>query len=230
MPNAIRLQIINLSNDQNNSQVVVFQRNTATSLEELAVAWQVITNLGHGSRHPFAYDLDAEIGASDSWGNFTPLFPAPAGSAYEMVRTASGDGLQPAAPFDAVSISLANALDQGAINALIYRSGKLAATRTGISPGQKAVFEFRPIIWVGVVSQIEEGEVINAAIISSINTQFSLRGIKSADIVWKGGGGGHDSTPFTFTLENVQYGSLQDSEDAGGEAGGDEAAEAAPEQ
>ncbi|MDC0684919.1 hypothetical protein [Sorangium atrum] len=39
--------------------------------------------------------------------------------------------------------------------------------------------------------------------ISSVNTELSLLGIASADIVMAGGGAGVDSTPFVFTLENI---------------------------
>ena len=45
---------------------------------------------------------------------------------------------------------------------------------------------------------------MNSAIISNINTELSLLGIASADIVMTGGGPGPNSTPFQFTLENVK--------------------------
>jgi hypothetical protein len=77
------------------------------------------------------------------------------------------------------------------------------ASKTGIAPGQKAVFEFQPKIYIGVVSQVQEGDAMNSAIISQINTQISLFGITSADIVMRGGGPGPSSTPFYFSLENV---------------------------
>jgi hypothetical protein len=61
----------------------------------------------------------------------------------------------------------------------------------------------KPTIWIGVVSQVEEGDVMNSAIISDINTELSLLGIASADIVMSGGGAGPSATPFMFTLENI---------------------------
>ena len=45
-------------------------------------------------------------------------------------------------------------------------------------------------IWIGVVSQIEQGQVMNSAILSDINTEISLLGISRADIVMRGGGAG----------------------------------------
>jgi hypothetical protein len=42
-----------------------------------------------------------------------------------------------------------------------------------------------------------------SAVVSNINTELSLLGIKSADIVMTGGGPGASATPFAFSLENV---------------------------
>ena len=47
----IQLNFINNSNDANNSQVVIFQKNVATDFDELAVAWQVVSGV-LGSRAP----------------------------------------------------------------------------------------------------------------------------------------------------------------------------------
>ena len=50
------------------------------------------------------------------------------------------------------------------------------------------------------------GKLMNSAVISSINTELSLLGIASADIVMTGGGSTKTATPFRFTLENVVMG------------------------
>ena len=42
-----------------------------------------------------------------------------------------------------------------------------------------------------------------SAVVSNINTEISLLGIASADIVMTGGGPGANSTPFAFSLQNV---------------------------
>jgi hypothetical protein len=146
------------------------------------------------------------VGASDSSGNPGPQKDATNGQQFSMVEDASGDTLkntgQASSPDE---VEVLNALEHGAINANVYRDGRLLATKTDISPGQKAVFQFKPTIWVGVVSQIEAGAVMNSAILSQINTEISLLGLKNADIVMTGGGPGENSTPFVFTLQNVVY-------------------------
>jgi len=201
----INLNLINQSQDINNSSYVIFQKNVAESFEELAVAWRVIENLGHDDHHPFVYPLQFMVSGGDAYGNYTPQFPAADGEAYDMVRSNSGDVLQrskqPAS--SPTEVEVRNNLETGAISANIFRDGKLLATKTNISPGQKAAFEFKPRIFIGAVSQIQEGEVMNSAILQGINTELDLLGIFSADIVITGGGGGKSATPFEFKLTNI---------------------------
>ncbi|MEZ5016284.1 MAG: hypothetical protein R2800_04475 [Flavipsychrobacter sp.] len=205
MSTTVKLNYINRSNDVNNSQIVIFQKNIAPSFDELAVAWKVIKNCGQGDNHPFTFPHSFSVGASDSWGNYTPKFSAEYGQQWEMIKDQSGDILKlSSAPHVSIKeVAIANNLTQGAINAGVYKDGSLLATKTNIVPGQKSVFEFKPTIWIGIVSQIEEGEVLNSAIISQINTEISLLGISSADIVMTGGGSGAEAKPFSFALENV---------------------------
>lgn len=203
----IKLNFINSSNDQNKSSVVIFQKNIATTFSEIAVAWKVIKNCGRGWYHPFSFPMNFQISASDSWGNYLiNALEATNGQLYQVAKDNSGDTLShvSAAP-SRKEVQLLNGLPLGAINANIYKSGRLLATKTGISPGQKAVFEFKPTIWIGVSSEIEEGEIINSAILSNINTELGLLGIASADIVMTGGGTGSNATPFSFELDNIRY-------------------------
>ena len=203
--NSIKLNFINKSQDENNSNIVIFQQNVAESFGELAIAWKVIKNCGRLDNHPFVYPLQFEVCASDSYGNYTPQLTAYDGQAFEMVKDHSGDVLM-VSPTPATSpneVEVRNNLTKGAINANIYKDGKLLAAKTNLAPAQKAVFEFHPRIYIGVVSQIEEGDVMNSAIISQINTEISLFGLSSADIVMTGGGPGKTSSPFQFHLENI---------------------------
>lgn len=202
----IQLNFINDSNDANNSEVVIFAKNVATNVAETAVAWKVIQNCGQGDHHPFVYPMTTQVGASDSWGNFTPQLNAADGQQFSMVLESSGDVLRESGPGASPNeIEVLNALPRGAINAGIYKDGKLYAQETAIAPQQKAVFQFKPAIWIGVASQVVQGEVMNEAIMSEINTEFSLLGVASADIVMTGGGPGAESTPFEFSLQNVTF-------------------------
>jgi hypothetical protein len=200
----IQLNFINNSNDQNNSEVVIFQKNVATNFDEMAVAWQVIRYCGQGDNHPFSFPTSAQVAASDSYGNYTPQLDAQHGQLFQMALTTSGERLVPSgSATSAKEVQVLNNLPKGAINASIYKAGKLLAIKTSVAPQQKAVFEFKPTLWIGVASQIVQGQVMNAAILSSINTQLSLLGVASADIVMTGGGTGANTTPIAFHLENV---------------------------
>lgn len=204
--NGIKLNFINHSNDTNNSSILIFAKNAATDFDELAIAWKVIQNCGRGDNHPFVYEETLYVSAADSYGNYTPELLALNGQQFEMVISQSGDILQmsgrPAA--SPTEIEIANNLERGAISGNVYRSGSLYASTRNIAPSQKAVFSFKPSIWIGVASQIREGDVMNSAIVSTINTEINLLGIASADIVMTGGGPGASATPFTFSLQNVK--------------------------
>jgi hypothetical protein len=202
----IRLNFINRSNDQSNSDVLVFQKNPATGFEELAIAWLVIRNCGRGDNHPFVYPQAMAVGCSDAWGNYTPRLVAQNGQLFHMIKNASGDVLQLAGDGnDPRAIQVRNDLSAGAIDVTIYKADRPLAATTGVMPAMTVSFQFEPTIYIGVASQIEQGQVINSAIMSTINTEISLLGIASADIVMTGGGPGPKSTPFVFTLENVGY-------------------------
>ncbi|AOI94724.1 MULTISPECIES: hypothetical protein [Burkholderia] len=203
----INLNFVNLSNDVNNSQIVIFQKNVSTDFDELAIAWKVITNCGRGDNHPFVFPMLTTVSASDADGNYMPQKRADNGQVFNVSRSTSGNVLALAGPAPTSrEIQLRNDLSQGAITASVFKDNRLLAHKTGIVPGQKAVFEFKPTLWIGTASQIEQGAVMNSAVLSDINTELSLLGIKSADIVMTGGGGGTTATAYQFRLANVVMG------------------------
>ncbi|EDT04283.1 conserved hypothetical protein [Burkholderia ambifaria IOP40-10] len=203
----INLNFVNLSNDVNNSQIVIFQKNVSTDFDELAIAWKVITNCGRGDNHPFVFPMLTTVSASDADGNYMPQKRADNGQLFNVSRSTSGNVLALAGPAPTSrEIQLRNDLSQGAITASVFKDNRLLAHKTGIVPGQKAVFEFKPTLWIGTASQIEQGAVMNSAVLSDINTELSLLGIKSADIVMTGGGGGTTATAYQFRLANVVMG------------------------
>jgi hypothetical protein len=196
-----KLNFVNRSSEDGTLPVLIFQKNVAGQFDETVIAWLVIENCGKLDNYAFVYSSNFAINASDSYGNFTPQLTAYEGQAYDMVVTTSGDMLQLSSIPAAVptEVEIRNKLPQGAINANCYREGKFLATKTGLAPEQHAAFEFQPSIYIGVVAQMEEGEVIDPAIVSQINSEINLFGITSADIVMTGGG----SKSFQFTLENI---------------------------
>jgi hypothetical protein len=200
-----RLRFINRSSDGHRSEVVLFQKNVAADLDELAVAWKVIRHCGRDCYHPLVYSQSFEITSSDDYGNHSPRLGAVNGQAFSVTRTPSGRSLKRAvASGSAREIQVENALPMGAVNINLYKSGLLVARKTSVAPGQKAVFHFEPTLWIGVASQVVQGEALSSAVMSSVNTELSLLGITRADIVMTGGGAGGDARAFAFTLENIE--------------------------
>lgn len=201
----IKLNFVNRSGDTNNSNIVIFQQNVADDYGERAIAWKVIENCGRLDNHPFLYPLKFEVCCQDSYGNYTPRMVAYDGQAYEMVKDNSGDILQlramPASSPNEVEVW--NNLSQGSISAQIYKDGRCLADKPNVPPRQKAVFEFHPRIFIGVFGDIEEGDVMDSAVLSQAKTEINLFGITSADIVMTGGGSGKSATAYEFHLENI---------------------------
>lgn len=199
---AVQLRLINQSNEKNNPSYLIFQKNLVQNPGEMPMAWLVVQNLAVGAVHPFKYSYLMQAQGEDSFGNFPPQLPARPGDAFHMIQTRSGDEfVRRGAATDPANIDIVNSLPEGSINANILRDGKINAQVNNILPGSKASFRFTPTIFIGAVSQITEGQPLNPAIVSEINTEISLVGIASADIVITGGGG----QPFEFLLENVVY-------------------------
>lgn len=199
----IEITFINQSNDPDNAEVVVFQKNIAANSDAAAVAWRVLKGAGRGWKNKFFYPMNFYVGAQDSWGNVSDLQLAATGQRWDVVRSSSGDILEldPMGASSFSEVEIKNCLPQGSVDAQIYKDRRLLAVKTGVSPQQKAVFEFKPTIWVGVVAGIEEGDIMNSAILSTIHAEISMVGITKADLIMTGGG----AMPIKFSFIPETY-------------------------
>lgn len=202
---AIELNLVNESKDANNAQIVVAQQNQAEGVSgSLAVAWKVVSNLGEGDNQPFTFPEALEVGVSDAYGNDTPKLQASPGDAFVARTTPSGIQLTRTGSSGTGPITVTNSLEAGTIDVDIDRAGQLLGTRTSVAPQESAEFQFDDTLIIGVVSQVEQGEVMNSAIVQQLSGELDLSGITSADIVLTGGGPGKDSTALTFELDDVE--------------------------
>jgi hypothetical protein len=198
----VTLNFINESTDGNHVSILVFQKNPMANA--LPIAWTVIENLTSGTDHFVVVSVEMEVSASNPSGNSSPQLPAAPGQQFRMMQTTSGDQLVASGAANAAAaVEVANALSNGAIDASVYKANRLLAVRTGVAPGQTAAFEFKPTIWVGVVSQVTQGQVLDSATVANVDTEIALTGIASAEVVVTGGPGGVGAAPFVFTLMNV---------------------------
>ena len=208
MSNTVHLNFINHSNDANNSQIVVFQKDESLHQDNHAIAWQVLQNVPRGGHLPFEFSSDMNLVTVDRRGNeLNQPLAVSNGQMYRLHEDTSGNAVSFEGPcHEQAEIQVKNDLSGEIINANIYKDGKLLAKKKRVASGQKAVFKFKPSLWIGVTTKpVVEGEVLDSAIVKQINTEISLLGIKSADIVMTGGGPGSSSAPYQFKLENVVY-------------------------
>ena len=202
----IKLNFINESADTNNTPIVLFYKSNNANAD--LIAWKVIENCGNGDNHPFAYDLQNKIVAGDSWGNFSPKLDASVGQAFIMKNETSGNVMKnDGATGNPYQIALKNDLELGAISANIFNNESLLFRMKGIVPQQKAVFEFKPTLFIAAIPYAVEGEVINTDFLPNAKAQINLQGMESADIVMSGGGSGAKATAFTFAIKNPNSGS-----------------------
>jgi hypothetical protein len=100
-------------------------------------------------------------------------------------------------------LSVLNDMAKGAVSVCAYRGGRLVGMHTAVAPGQQVVFRYQPVLWIGTASQVIEGTALNSAVMSNVNTELSLLGIASADIVMTGGGSEESAIPYAFNIENI---------------------------
>lgn len=200
-----KLTFVNRSLAGHTSEVVIFQKNLAMGLDALAVAWRVIRYCGRDCTHPIIYPVSYEVAIGDQWGNFSPRLAACNGQSFAVVAgpLRRRQLQQIATPAPASEIQVLNQAPRGAVNVNLYKAGHLVGTKSNVTPGQKAIFQYKPTIWIGVASEVVEGAAIDSAVMSSVTTELSLLGVASADIVMTGGGPGPGAEPYTFTMENV---------------------------
>lgn len=200
----IQLRFVNRSESGHGTEVVLFQKNVVTGFDELAIAWKVIRYCGRDCWHPLIYPIGFEVSCSDDYGNYSPRLKATNGQSFAVSPTASGRRLckvnTTSSPYE---VQMINELPRGAVNMNLFKSGQLIACKTAVAPEQKAIFQFKPTLWIGAVSQVVQGQAMSSAVVSSVNTELSLLGIASADIVMTGGGSGPDANAYAFTLDKV---------------------------
>ncbi|MGD8564107.1 MAG: hypothetical protein PVG03_16310 [Desulfarculaceae bacterium] len=195
------LNLVNNTNYTGNLELVLFQTNSASADNSSAVAWKVVNSLGMGWNHPFNYTSSMQARFTDSYGNGTPKVDAEPGQVFSLVRDVAGDNITYAgAASNPAWLEMRNDLKTSAIDADIYKDGKLLASEEQIYPGQTEPFLFNPVIWIGVGTWVLEGQTVALYTLRDI-TSIPVNGIASADIVITGNG----IQSFVFTLENVVY-------------------------
>ncbi|HVR39130.1 MAG TPA: hypothetical protein VMU84_08535 [Thermoanaerobaculia bacterium] len=197
----LELRLINRSHESEVA-VVILQQNLATHFDEIAVAWHVIRLHGRDASYTFAFPDAIEVAAHDSFGNKTRPQRCSPGQVWSVISRSSGADLR-FEPHSAAKdeIEVRSGLSNGATNINLYRDGRLFAAKVGVVPGQRAFFRFKPILRMGVTTDVEEGEILNSASIANFNSEIVLQtGMTHADLVLTGG----SQVPYKFTLVPIK--------------------------
>lgn len=205
----VKLRFLNQSRVVRSTDVVIFQKNKIWKTQPNIVPWKVIQNCTANHYHPLEYTDELKVSIGDSWGNFSLPQVVEPNTHYEVVKLPIGRRFQKANQQfrDVRGLTIKNNLHRGAISVNVYRNGRLVAQDPVVIPGQQSFFAFDPILYIGAVSNIQEGIVHHSAVMSSVNTQLSLLGVRSTDIVMRDSDRRQSSLqPFSFSLENVGFG------------------------
>ena len=197
----IDLTYVNRAGGDAMPEVLVMQKDDASADLRSAIAWKVIHRCAPGHWHPFSYSPMAEICLGDEFGNFTERQAAAPGARFsvqplwngrELVRRALDAGRD--------DIALRNELARGAVDACLYRNGRLLARRSAVGPGQSTAFRVRPVLWWGTCSGARQGERLGEGVLDTSLTALPLYGLIRATIALHGG----DSRPYAFVFEDVK--------------------------
>lgn len=190
--------------DSAQATVLVYQQGMSGDSSR-AVAWKVIRNCGSGWHHPFTFSSVASVNVSDAYGNHVQQLSAAPGSAFDLKPQLFGRSFGASRkPARSDEIVVRNGLLHGAVHANLYSGDRLLGCVSSVVPGMHATFRFHPQIWVAVIDDAVEGSLIDVSELGARSTEFSLRGIASAELVMRDAETDPDSeTAFSFTLENV---------------------------
>lgn len=207
----VKLNFINTT--RHSDLIIVFFQKNKDDFGGNPIAWKVLKNTANGWGTPFDFSTGYHVAVQNEDGAPTPQLAAKAGDKFIVEK--QGDSmklLSAGGSPNGSTISILNDLPDQTINALVYKNEDIIAKLDGGPSGRTASFDLGTGLWVGVCEDLEikQGETLPSGTVASINTQLSLLGVKSADIVMKevsqGGHGAYDAdkVAFEFSLENIQ--------------------------
>lgn len=195
----IRLRVINNSSN-NDLNVLLFQKNQAVDFATSAVAWTVLSNLDISQNRTVIFGSELRMGYKkiDTLSETIVCTPGQqiiANEDFTMGYNGSSDNV------NEIEI-ISNVFTLAAITGRLHRSNRLLMQSDLLDNGSIGYFGIRPTLWIGVVTGVNQGDIIGEEILTQINTELSLLGIASADIVISGG---TEATPYNFTLQNIVF-------------------------
>ena len=203
VPAPVFITFVNETDNPDQPRIFVFARNEASASDALTdeIAWRVMPTLGKGASSMFIYTLVGTVQAM--WGgcNSTRSLPADVGMRYVVEEDATGIVLVPDG-----SASQPNAIEVssvvhvvGGIEAQLLRDDKAFMRQAVVAYGQKATFIVESKLYWGIASEIQEGQLINTAILERDTFfELDLQGVSQATVTLSG----DSQAGYQFTVES----------------------------
>jgi len=166
--NDVKITYVNHSGNKDAPTVFLFTKNEIPTFDALRddVAWRAIEDVGRGSSCEFNYPIETSVRAS--WNNGTcrtALLESSIGRRYCV--TEDDTGIVITADGDAGNTRSIDVVNDIHVSADLYKDGKLMMRKNVVAYGQKATFVLHPKLYVGLASEIQEGELLSSAILDS---------------------------------------------------------------
>ena len=192
MSSNIKIKYINNSMNKDLPKIFVFAKNEIPTFDSLqnGVAWKVISNIGRGSSCEFTYPIHTSVAATwDNGCNQTAELKATIGERYTVEKNETGIVLlENGDSVDKKSIEIANTIHtQNGISAQLYKDGNLLMEKDIVAYNQKATFIIHPVLYWGIASEIQEGRLLNSAVLNSDHFhKLNLEGLSDVTISLNG--------------------------------------------
>lgn len=167
-----RIRYINKSANKTLPQIFIFAQNDTPNFNSLkeGVAWEVIKDIGRGSRANVYYEKDihhVQVSWEDNM-NSTAQVPAKVGHRYQVVQDATGIVLKSdGEASDTDVIEIVNNIEVvNGVTAQYCKNGLVMLEKTQVGYRQSAIFKPSNKVYFGLASEISEGRCLDSAVLN----------------------------------------------------------------
>ncbi len=186
--NDVKITYVNHSGNQDNPTVFLFTKNEVPTFDVLrdGVAWRTFERIGRGSSATAVFPINTEVSASWDGGCCrTALLTASIGGSYTVAKDSTGIVLtKEGNAGNTRSIDVVNGVQvDGGICVNLYKDGHIMMTKQIVAYDQKATFVLHPKLYWGLASEIQEGELLNSAVLDSASFyELDLEGLTEVTV------------------------------------------------
>lgn len=190
-----------------NLNLVVFQKNIA-DIDNNVIAWNTIPYTDIGQSFKFEYNTSLEMRIVDSYGSISDRINVEYGKLYEA--TDNGNLIEiGVSEYSNEFDILNNVTSPTTTNVIIYRNNKVLYKSSNLINGQTLNLRFNPTFFIGEANvvftgtttyPVRQGSIIDTTTVSNFNTEISLIGIKSTDIIISG-----EVDNYSYSLSNIVF-------------------------